>query len=112
MLTKGYTGTLDNGEAIFYQDRKRWFWLMSVLYPLMPFLGIWLHAAAGNQVWLLFPLAINYIGGPVTDWLIGADTNNPPDAVVTPRGVRLPRLFGPLQGGSRRSLNLGKEAGF
>ena len=40
---KGYTATLPNGEAILYIDRKRWWWLLSVLYPLEPFLGIWLH---------------------------------------------------------------------
>lgn len=79
---KGYTGTLDSGEAIFYQDRKRWFWLLSVLYPMQPFLGIWLHAMTGNQAWLLFPLAINYIAGPFLDALFGEDHNNPPDAVV------------------------------
>ena len=79
---KGYTGTLESGEAIVYVDRKRPFWLMSVLYPLIPFLGIWLHVSTGQQAWLLFPLAINYIGGPIIDWLVGEDRNNPPDAVI------------------------------
>lgn len=79
---KGYTATLENGEAIFYVDRKRWFWSMSVLYPLMPFLGMWLHSATGKQVWLLFPLVINYIAAPIIDWLVGEDQNNPPDAVL------------------------------
>ena len=23
---KGYTGVLDNGQAIHYVDKKRWFW--------------------------------------------------------------------------------------
>ena len=53
---RGYTGTLENGEAVFYRDRKRWFWLLSVLYPLEAFLGIWLHAETGNEAWLLLPL--------------------------------------------------------
>ena len=79
---KGYTGTLDSGEAIIYVDRKRWFWLMSVFYPLIPILGIWLHISTGQQAWLLFPLALNYIGGPIVDWLVGEDRNNPPDAVI------------------------------
>jgi alkane 1-monooxygenase len=79
---KGYTGTLITGEAIFYRDRKRWFWLLSVLYPLEPFLGIWLHAVTGNQAWLLLPILLNYVAGPVIDWLLGEDTNNPPEAVV------------------------------
>ena len=67
---KGYTGTLASGEAIHYVDRKRWFWLMSVLYPLQPFIGIALHASTGNEWWLLLPLALNYGLGPLLDWLV------------------------------------------
>ncbi len=79
---KGYTATLDTGEAIFYRDRKRWFWSLSVLYPLQPFLGIWLHAETGNEAWLLLPLALGYVAAPILDWLLGEDENNPPEAVV------------------------------
>lgn len=79
---KAYTAVLANGEAIYYQDRKRWFWLLSVFYPLQPLLGIWLHARTGNQAWLLLPLALSYIGAPLLDWLLGEDQNNPPEAVV------------------------------
>ncbi len=79
---KGYTATLDTGEAIFYQDRKRWFWSLSVLYPLQPFLGIWLHAETGNEAWLLLPLALGYVAAPILDWLLGEDENNPPTAVI------------------------------
>lgn len=79
---KGFTGTAANGEAIIYVDRKRWFWMMSVLYPLQPFLGIWLHAETGNEGWLLLPLALGYIVAPILDWLLGEDNNNPPEEVV------------------------------
>ena len=79
---KGYTATLPNGEAILYIDRKRWWWLLSVLYPLEPFLGIWLHWLTGNEWWLLLPLALNYGLGPAIDWLLGEDPNNPPEEVV------------------------------
>jgi alkane 1-monooxygenase len=79
---KGYTATLENGEAIFYQDRKRWFWLLSVFYPLQAFVGMWLHARTGNEAWLLLPLALTYIGAPLLDWWLGEDQNNPPEAVV------------------------------
>ena len=79
---KGYTATLENGEAIFYRDRKRWFWSLSVLYPLQPFLGMWLHSRTGNEGWLLLPLALSYVGAPLLDWFLGEDQNNPPEAVV------------------------------
>jgi len=79
---KGYTATLANGEAIIYIDRKRWLWLMSVLYPLQPLVGMWLHAKTGNELWLVFPLLLIYGFGPALDWLLGEDQNNPPEEVV------------------------------
>ena len=79
---KGYTATLPNGEAIYYVDRKRWLWALSVVYPLQPFLGIWLHADTGNEAWLFLPLLLNYGLAPLIDWLIGEDHNNPPEAVI------------------------------
>lgn len=79
---KGYTATLESGEAIYYVDRKRWLWSMSVLYPLQPFLGIWLHSVTGNEAWLLLPLFLGYVAGPLLDWILGEDTNNPPAEVV------------------------------
>jgi len=79
---KGYTATLSNGDIIQYVDRKRWLWAMSVLFPLQPFIGILLHATTGNELWLLLPLLLNYGFGPVIDWLIGQDRNNPPEEVV------------------------------
>jgi len=79
---KGYTGVLASGEAIHYVDRKRWLWLLSVAYPLQPFLAIWLHFRTGNERWFLLPLAINYVIAPIVDWAIGEDSNNPPEEVV------------------------------
>lgn len=79
---KGYSATLSNGEAIIYIDRKRWLWLMSVLYPLQPLLAIWLHSITGNELWLLLPLVVNYGLGPAVDWLLAEDLNNPPEEVV------------------------------
>jgi len=79
---KGYTATSPNGEAIIYIDRKRWLWIMSVLYPLQPFIGIWLHWRTGSEAWLLLPLVINYGIGPLVDWLLGEDRNNPPEEVT------------------------------
>jgi alkane 1-monooxygenase len=79
---KSYTASLPSGAAIHYVDRKRWLWLMSVLYPLEPLLGIWLHSLTGNEWWLLLPLLLNFGIGPVLDWILGEDRNNPPDPVV------------------------------
>ena len=79
---KGYTATLPDGEAIYYVDRKRYLWTLSVIYPLQPFIGIWLHGETGNEAWLLLPIFLGYVVNPILDWLIGEDTNNPPEAVI------------------------------
>jgi len=79
---KTYVAADEHGTAIAYTDRKRWLWLASLLYPLQPFIGIVLHARTGNELWLLLPILLNYGIGPVADWLIGEDENNPPEAVV------------------------------
>ena len=74
---KGYTGVSASGEAIHYVDRKRWFWLLSVVYPLQALVPVGLHAATGNELWFLLPFLTNYLLAPALDWLIGEDTNNP-----------------------------------
>jgi len=79
---KGYTGVLENGEAVYYVDRKRWLWLLSIVYPLQPFISIWLHHETGNELWFLLPFLGNYILAPLLDWAIGEDQNNPPEEVV------------------------------
>ncbi|MGI9205406.1 MAG: alkane 1-monooxygenase [Woeseiaceae bacterium] len=79
---KGYTAVTPGGEAILYEDRKRWLWTLSLLYPLQPLLGIWLHAQTGVEAWLLLPLFTGYVVAPLLDWLLGEDQNNPPEEVV------------------------------
>jgi alkane 1-monooxygenase len=79
---KGYTGVAEDGHAIHYVDRKRWFWLLSVLYPLQALVPVALHAATGNELWFLLLFLTNYLVAPALDWVIGEDTNNPPDEVI------------------------------
>ena len=79
---KGYTGVLPSGEAVHYVDTKRWWWLLSVTYPLQALIPLWLHAATGNELWFLLPFLINFVAMPVLDAVIGEDENNPPEAVL------------------------------
>ncbi len=81
-MTKTYTATAADGRTISYSDKKRWFWLASLLYPLQPFIGIGLHAVTDNEWWLVFPLLLNYGIAPVLDWLVGEDENNPPEEIT------------------------------
>ncbi|SEB26365.1 alkane 1-monooxygenase [Variovorax sp. YR216] len=81
-MTKLYLSVGPDGQRVEYRDRKRWWWLLSVVYPLLPFTGIALHAATGHEIALGLPLLISYGLMPLLDLLIGEDQNNPPEAVV------------------------------
>ena len=81
-MTVVYTATAPDGSPTRYQDRKRWAWMLSVVWPLVPFIGIAAHHASGHEAALAIPLLISYGLMPLLDALIGEDTNNPPEAVV------------------------------
>jgi alkane 1-monooxygenase len=65
-----------------YRDRKRAWWLLSVVFPLLPFTGMAAHAATGYQIALGVPLLISYGLMPLLDFFLGEDEDNPPEAVV------------------------------
>ena len=77
-----YTALDAGGQAVSYRDRKRWAWSLSVVYPLMPLLGLAAHHWTGQPIALGLPLLISYGLMPLLDALIGEDRNNPPEAVV------------------------------
>ena len=72
-----------SGEPITYRDRKRGWWALSVVYPLLPFTGIAAHAWSGWPGALALPLLISYGLLPLLDAFIGEDTNNPAEEVVS-----------------------------
>lgn len=81
-MTKVYVAYDAQHGRIEYRDRKRWWWMLSVVYPLMPFLGLAGHALTGYELALGLPILISYGLMPLLDYLIGEDANNPPEAVV------------------------------
>ena len=81
-MTVVYTAAAPGGGTIAYQDHKRWAWMLSVVWPLVPFIGIAAPHASGHEAALAIPLLISYGLMPLLDALIGEDTNNPPEAVV------------------------------
>jgi alkane 1-monooxygenase len=66
---------------VSYTDLKRHLWLISVFMPLLPLSGVILFYQTGEQLMLLLPLS-GYVVMPILDWLIGSDTNNPPEEIV------------------------------
>lgn len=56
--------------------------MLSVFLPLMPVFAIGLYFLT-QSAWVLgIPLFTSYIIIPILDWLLGADTNNPPEEIV------------------------------
>jgi alkane 1-monooxygenase len=78
------TFTIDDPELgpIAYVDRKRYLWLLSVLFPLVPFVGMGLMVLTGMEWTLWVPLVFLYIFVPLLDHLFPNDRSNPPEQIV------------------------------
>ncbi len=77
-----YSIDTSGGNSITYTDRKRLWWLLSLVNPLIPLLGVAGLAVTGNQIWLFIPLLLMFVMGPLFDWIFGEDENNPPEELV------------------------------
>lgn len=76
---KTYSGTSEDGKAIYYADKNRWLWPLSVSFALIPILAVWLHYVTGREAALFAPLVLVYVVVPLLDLLIGEDSSNPPE---------------------------------
>jgi alkane 1-monooxygenase len=81
-MGKAYAANDPQLGRVTYRDRKRVWWSLSLVYPLLPFVGMAAHAWTGQQLALGLPLLISYGLMPLLDYFIGEDENNPPEAVV------------------------------
>ena len=79
---KTYTATDSHGNAIHYVDRKRYLWILSVLFPLVPLIGMSLVIRTGTEWMLWLPLLVLYALLPSLDWLFPNDQSNPPEEIV------------------------------
>ena len=78
------TFTYDDPElgTIRYTDRKRYLWLLSVFFPLIPFVGMGLSLWNGSEWALWLPLLAVYVLIPILDFIFPNDASNPPEEVV------------------------------
>jgi alkane 1-monooxygenase len=78
------TYTFDDPELglITYSDQKRYLWLYSVFFPLIPFVGMALMAWSGWEWTLWVPLLLVYTLIPLLDHLFPNDASNPPEQIV------------------------------
>ena len=78
-----YSVETTDGVIVTYTDHKRWCWLLSLVNPLIPLAGVAGHLLTGNELWLLAPLVLMFVAGPLFDGLFGEDENNPPEVIVS-----------------------------
>ena len=76
------TTTID-GETVTWKDRKRYFWLLGLVVPLLPFgAADWAESGGWtNVLWYSGPIWILLII-PLLDRIFGEDRSNPPDWAV------------------------------
>ena len=78
------TYTFDDPELghISYVDRKRYLWLIAVLFPLVPLIAMGLMNWSGQEWMLWIPLIFLYVFIPLLDYLFPNDRSNPPEQIV------------------------------
>jgi alkane 1-monooxygenase len=65
-----------------WRDRKRYFWLLGLLVPLLPFMAWGLVALTGLGAFWFFGPAFVFGAMPILDTIVGKDSANPPDSVL------------------------------
>ena len=75
-MSKTYRAVDAERRPVEYRDRKRWWWLLSVVYPLLPFTGIAAHAASGEQLALGLPILLPFEISPLTAAALGISLNS------------------------------------
>jgi len=65
-----------------YVDRKRHLWILSVLWPATPLIGLFLASQTGWSIWYGLVLILWYGAVPLIDAMFGEDFSNPPESAV------------------------------
>ena len=81
-MAKQFVAVRAQGQNLTYSDRKKFWWLLSLAYPILPLLGIALYAYSGHTMSLAVPIFLSHVCMPLLDYLVGEDVNNPPEEVV------------------------------
>jgi alkane 1-monooxygenase len=79
---KMFTYLTSTGAKATYVDRKYPFWSLALVYALLPFVGIALHAYSGKELALFIPISFTYVVFPLIDLVLGEDVESPPEEVV------------------------------
>jgi alkane 1-monooxygenase len=72
----------DAAQVMAWVDRRRPYWLVSLLLPMLPLASLLVWHATASEWWLWLTPAVVYGLVPLLDQLLGEDPNNPPEALV------------------------------
>ena len=65
-----------------YRDKKRYAWLLTPVWVLMPALSVYLACITGNAAYYWLTPVLLYFAMPLLDVVTGSDLNNPPESAV------------------------------
>jgi alkane 1-monooxygenase len=72
----------DAGRAASWRDRKRYYWLLGLVVPTLPFLAWGLVELTGlGAFWFYGPVLVFGIF-PLLDLAVGVDARNPPESMI------------------------------
>ncbi|GIC78645.1 alkane 1-monooxygenase [Moritella sp. F3] len=77
-----YLGTFTAHDGTTYTDKKRYFWLLSLLLPSIAAAGPLLFMAFNHEFILWFFFLFSYGFFPIMDHVMGEDTSNPPEVII------------------------------
>lgn len=78
-----FIGVAGDGSQIRYRDGKRWLYLWSLFLPLVPALAAGLYFTQLGVWATLIPALFFFVAVPIIDAVLGEDTHNPPEEVVS-----------------------------
>jgi alkane 1-monooxygenase len=81
-MAKQFWAVNAQGQSLVYSDRKKFWWLLSLAYPILPLAGLALYAYTGHTMALALPILLSHVCMPLIDYVVGEDVNNPPEEVV------------------------------
>ena len=70
-MAKQFVAMSAQGQNLTYSDRKKFGWLLSLAYPILPLLGIALSAYSGHTMSLAVPIFLSHVCMPLLDYLVG-----------------------------------------
>lgn len=76
------SGTFTADDGTTYVDKKRYFWLFSLLLPSIAAAGPLLFIAFNHEWLLWFFFLFSYVTFPIIDKIMGEDTSNPPENII------------------------------